>query len=85
VVRSSTDNHEVMLGFLWHIALRLMVDAVLALSCWGTYKFFQSGITKREKGNPSLANFIAAFALGALTIWLFFALYPYWKLFDVEN
>jgi len=70
-----------MLGFLWHIALRLMVDAVLALSGWGTYKLFQSGIAKRDKGNPSLAHFIAAFALGALTIWLFFALHPYWKLF----
>jgi hypothetical protein len=74
-----------MLGFLWHIALRLMADAVLALCGWNTYKLFQSGIAKREKGNRVLPIFIAAFALGALTIWLFFALYPYWRLLDVEN
>jgi hypothetical protein len=70
-----------MLGLLSHLALRLTVDAVLALSAWGTYKLTQKGIAKREKGNQSLVHFMSAFGLGVLTIWLFFALYPFWKLF----
>ncbi len=68
--------------FMWHLVLRLACDAVLALSAWGSYKLFQRGIAKRKQGTQSVADFFGAISLAALTVWLFFALYPYWVLFD---
>ena len=70
-----------MYDVAWHILRRLVVDLAVGVSGWGAFKLSMAALGQGDTKNwrYRFVRFGGAIALGAFTVWLFFALHPWWR------